>query len=70
MWLAYCEDRHIDPETFLFKDRNKAINFIREWMKDHVAHPEYLEEEENGEEFRITYLESDFATVTFIEIED
>jgi len=71
IWIAYCEDRHIDPEMFGFRDRDKAIEKAREYMRDHVAYPAELQEEEIDGVWYMNYAEeSDHAFVNAVNIND
>lgn len=64
VYIAVMQDRHIDLEIEVFDYREAAIKWARKYMKEHVAHPEGLEENDNGNRWKITYkYESDYAYV-------
>lgn len=46
VYVAYCEDRHIDPVIKVFRDYEKAVLWVNEWMEQHVAHPDKLTKED------------------------
>ena len=64
-YVAYCNDRHIDPEIAVFMDLDSAIIWASEWMRKCVAHPENLREEKvEGFLYWLSYSEeSDHAFV-------
>lgn len=63
-YIAYCQDRHLDPVQRVFPSREKAIKFARKYMASHVAHPEGLSEHDDGTKFEILYeYEEDYALV-------
>ena len=43
-YVAYCNDRYIDPEVAVFMDFDSAIIWASDWMEEHVAHPGNLRE--------------------------
>ena len=70
VFVAHVQDRHIDPETMVFLTRERAIKSVIKYMREHVAHPEYLAEKDDGQKFEIRYgLESDYGYVIECEIE-
>jgi hypothetical protein len=68
LFVAYCHDRHLDPEIRVFTTLVPAMKWAKAYMTDHVAHPEHLTESTYGDDdtttYRIQYeLESDHALV-------
>jgi hypothetical protein len=60
VYIAYCHDRHIDPDIEIFTDKDNAISFAREYMRHHVAYPEDLREEKlEGYDLYIAYAEEE-----------
>lgn len=47
LFITYCHDRHIDPDVQAFTDKQAAIDYAWEYMRDSVAHPELLTEEKS-----------------------
>jgi len=72
VYIAYCNDRHTDPEIKLFKDPENAIAHVKTFMEEHVAHPEGIEEKTiDGYLFFLGYqFESDHAFVLEEELHD
>lgn len=71
-FVAYCEDRHIDPVVKVFLELTSAVVWVNEWMDSHVAHPSNLAEEHvDGFAYRLNYgEESDHAFVVEADIPD
>ena len=44
LYISYCNDRHIDPVINVFTDKDKAIEFTRSFMNEHMAYPDGIEE--------------------------
>jgi len=72
MYLAICSDRHVDPEYYLFVKLDSANKFVRDFMYDNMAHPENINPVmvQKGVCHRYEYIESDYAEVTPIYLED
>ena len=69
IYIAYCHDRHSDPELFGFFREDDAIKRARQYMNDTVAHPERLIEETVEGIFHIFYgEEEDEAFVMAVEV--
>lgn len=45
IYVAYCHDRHIDPVIRVFSNRDKAVEFAREFMDEHMARPSLVKTE-------------------------
>ncbi len=71
-FVAYCEDRHIDPVVRVFTTLPTAIVWVNEWMEEHVAYPEELAEDEVGVfVYWLNYgEESDHAFIAEAKIDD
>lgn len=72
VYVAYCNDRHTDPEIKVFKDREEAIAHVKTFMEEHVVHPEGIEERKvEGYLLFLGYqFESDHAFVLEEELHD
>lgn len=46
VYVAYCNDRHIDPVVEVFDEAEKAKEFARQFMRTHVASPDFVQEDE------------------------
>jgi len=70
VYVAYLNDRHIDPIIEVYKNRDDAIFAAREFMKNNMAHPEHIREKGiEGYEIWLGYLESDCAYVVETELQ-
>ena len=66
-FVAYCHDRHTDPELRLFLAIDEAQKWAWNYMKDHVTHLDALKEINDKHGYRIEYeLESDHAFIVEI----
>lgn len=72
LYVAYCNDRHVDPVIRVFSDRDKACEFARTFMADNMAHPEHVKVERvQGYILFLRYdLESDHAYVQQVTLDE
>ena len=63
VYVSFIQDRHTDPEIFVFSDRQKALDHTRRYFTEVVAHPERIAEQpcEPYLLFLEYTLESDYA---------
>jgi len=45
IYIAYCNDRHIDPVIRVFKSFKSALEFAKEFVKENARFPEDVKEE-------------------------
>lgn len=55
IYIAFCQDRHLDPEIKAFRLRGDAIIFAQEYMVSHVGYPDDLHYEDTGILYCINY---------------
>lgn len=55
LYVAVCNDRHIDPVVMVFTDRARAIEAASIYMREHVACPEKLQKNDSGGRWSISY---------------
>lgn len=64
IWVAICQDRHLDTDITAWRSRDAAIEHARTYMREHVNYPEMLSENDYGEHWWMRYeAESDYAHV-------
>lgn len=64
LYIAVCHDRHIDEDVTAHLTREAAIEYARAYMRKHVADPDALAEEDDGERWTMQYeYEEDSAFV-------
>lgn len=69
VWVAVCQDRHLDAEVFVCLTREGAIKKAKEYMKEHVSNPRGLRYADTPERYIIYYkYEDDTAFVVKTEI--
>lgn len=44
LFIAYCNDRHVDTVVKVFDTANAAIIFAKSFASDNCRHEEYMEE--------------------------
>jgi hypothetical protein len=76
LYVAYCHDRHVEPEVRVFTDRTTAIEYAKQFMHWSMAHPEgIVAGDEDGHpiegyEAYFSYkYESDHAFVVAVELD-
>jgi hypothetical protein len=69
VYIAVCQDRHIDPEATAHTSRDAAIAWARQYMREHVSNPDGLRERDDGDRWAMWYeYESDAAFVVSVEM--
>lgn len=63
LYVAYCEDRHVDPVIRVFDTLESANAFARAFMEDNMAHPEHIKHSIVDGFYCGRYVESDHAYV-------
>lgn len=49
VYVAIVNDRHVDPDPWVFSTAARAVDFARTWFQDHV-HPDVVDDEDVGEQ--------------------
>ena len=52
VYVALCEDRHIDPVIHVFTLPERAIDYCKRWTKENALHPDDIEEYELTDDMR------------------
>jgi len=55
VYIAVCQDRHIDQEVTAHTSRDAAIAWARQYMREHVSKPIGLHESDDGNRWSMWY---------------
>lgn len=71
LWMAVCQDRHLDADLSIHKTREEAIDYARAYMRAHVARPDDLIESDSPGRWDIesSHDDSDNAYVIYAEVD-